>query len=165
MLKTSRTWPEHCQNSFLTMAVVQLKFDKKGQYSYSTIANINQSQLIENNISIANGHSDHNDNIRESFCPTNGDNKKDLVTRKNVKSGSLTNGKGKQNGVIVHNGNSLGCTSLGKNGKVCLCELEFRDNKRKRSESIKVENWDYIYKENPLKAKLDPPDDERVTPK
>lgn len=144
------------------MAVVQLKFDQKGKYSYSTIANINQShkqQLIENHILTTNGHSGYSDGKRDAQCPHNGDHKKDLITRKNVKSRSA--GCRQQNGFANHNLNSTNCaTSPGTNGKVCLCELEFRDN-RKRSESIKVENWDFIYKEKPFRTNLDVFDDER----
>jgi hypothetical protein len=167
MLKSSRTWP-----SILTMAVVQLKFDQKGKYSYSTIANINQShkqQLIESHISITNNNG-HSDFKNESQCQHNGGHKKDLITRKNVgKTRSLscngTTANGRQNGFQHHhNGNSLGCAnSPGKNGKVCLCELEFRDNNRKRSESIKVDNWDYIFKEKAFKANLELPDEEKIT--
>lgn len=155
MLSSSRTWP-----SILTMAVVQLKFDQKGKYSYSAIANINQShkqQLIENHIPAVNGHS-HTD---VEQCLYIGDHKKDLITRKNVKSRSLsTSGNGRQqNGFHTHNGNPSACsTSPGNNGKVCLCELEFRDN-RKRSESIKVDNWDFIYKEKSFRTNLDHPRD------
>lgn len=147
MLKSSRTWP-----SILTMAVVQLKFDQRGKYSYSAITDINESHrqhLLESaTISPPNGHSD--DIKRDSNAPHNGGHKKDLITRKNV--------KGPTSSCRPHNGN---CTSPGKNGKVCLCELEFGD-KRKRSESIKVENWDYIYKEKCFGANLEPPDDERA---
>jgi hypothetical protein len=170
MLKPSRTWP-----SILTMAVVQLKFDQKGKYSYSTIANINQShkqQLIENHIPIVNnGHVDYKS---ESQYPHNG-HKKDLITRKNASksrslssNGSTANGRQQNAFHHHHNGNSLGCanSSPGKNGKVCLCELEFRDNNRKRSESIKVDNWDYIFKEKAFNEDLDLPQDERnVIPK
>lgn len=159
MLKSSKTWP-----SILTMAVVQLKFDQKGKYSYSTIANINQShkqQLIET----YNGHSGLGDSARDASFEHNGDHKKDLITRKNVKSRSVTtsrptaNGRS-LNGFISLNGSSSNCaTSPGHNGKVCLCELGFRDN-RKRSESIKVDNWDYIYKEKSFRTNLNVPDDE-----
>lgn len=164
MLKSSRTWP-----SILTMAVVQLKFDQKGKYSYSTIENINQSHkqpLIENNIAATNGHLDYSDSKIESQCPLNGAHKKDLITRKNVKSRSFTSNRTTGNGrppnsFQNHNSNSSNCsTSPSKNGKVCLCELAFRD-KRKRSESIKVDNWDYIYKEKSFRTELDLPDDER----
>lgn len=165
MLQSSRTWP-----SILTMAVVQLKFDQKGKYSYSTIANINQShkqQLIENHIPITNnGNSDC-----KSEPPANGGHKRDLITRKNVsKSRSLSsttlNGRPQNGFQHHHNGNSLSCANSapGKNGKVCLCELEFRDNRdknRKRSESIQVDNWDYIFKEKAIQANLELPDDER----
>ena len=170
MLSSSRTWP-----SILTMAVVQLKFDQKGKYSYSAIANINQShkqQLIENHIAITNnnGHLEHK---KESPSQHNGNHKKDLITRKNVgKSRSLscngTTANGRQNGFQHHhNGNSLSCSnSPNKNGKVCLCELKFHDNNRKRSESIKVDNWDFIFKENAFKTNLDVPEEKRnATPK
>jgi hypothetical protein len=163
----SRTWP-----SFLTMAVVQLKFDQRGKYSYSAIANINQShkqQLIENHIPISNNG--HVDCKSEPQFPHNG-HKKDLITRKNANksrslssSGPTTNGR-QQNG--FNNGNSLGCSnsSPGKNGKVCLCELQFHDKNRKRSESIKVDNWDYIYKEKAFKENFELPDEEHnVIPK
>ena len=151
MLKTSRTWP-----SIITMAVVQLKFDQKGKYSYSTIANINQShkpQLIENHAS--NGHSGITENKRDAQCPHNGDNKKE-ISRKNVISRphSLNRNGRQQNGL-----NSINKTAS-PNGKVCLCELKFHDH-RKRSESIKVDNWDYIYKEKLFGTNLDLPEDER----
>lgn len=146
------------------MAVVQLKFDQKGKYSYSTIGNINQAhkQLIETHDPVAaNGLPSYSDNKRDPQRPHNGDHKKDLITRKNVKSRSANSGR-TPNG----NGTSLSCTaSPGKHGKVCLCELEFGDN-RKRSESIKVDNWDYIYKEKSFKAQLDLPNNEcHATPK
>lgn len=156
MLKSSRTWP-----SILTMAVVQLKFDQKGKYSYSSIANINQShkqQLIESQIQFTN--SGHFECKKEPQSPHNG-HKKDLITRKNVsKSRSLSSNGTTSNGklqAVIHHGNSLNCanSSPGKNGKVCLCELKFRDNNRKRSESIKVDNWDYIFKEKAFQASLD----------
>lgn len=163
MLKSSRTWP-----SILTMAVVQLKFDQKGKYSYSTIANINQShkpQLIENHVSITNGHSGFNDNKRDVQGPHNGSHKKELITRKNVTSrpfsSNRTTANGRQqNGLSSHNTNPTNSCAASPNGKVCLCELEFRDN-RKRSESIKVDNWDYIYKEKSFRTNLDLPEDER----
>jgi hypothetical protein len=138
------------------MAVVQLKFDQKGKYSYSTIANINQSQLIENHICVTkNGHSGCGENTHDPLCPQNIIHKKDLITRKNIKSRSLsTNGRP----FINHNCTTSPCG--GNNGKVCLCELEYRE-KRKRSESIKVDNWDFIYKEKSFGTNLDIPDDER----
>lgn len=146
MLKPSRTWP-----SILTMAVVQLKFDRKGKYSYSTIANINQSQIIESHVPFANGQSGP---IQDSpQCPLNGASKKEIITRKNVKTRTITPSN------CLHtnqNGSSLsGATS--PNGKVCLCDLKFRDG-RSRSESIKVDNWDYIYKEKSFR--LNQPQDE-----
>lgn len=136
MLKSSRTWP-----SILTMAVVQLKFDQKGKYSYSTITDINQShkpQIIENHVS--------RNHKRDVPCPHNGDHKNELITRKNVTSRPLVN-------------RTQLCASS-HNAKVCLCDLEFRDN-RKRSESIKVDNWDYIYKEKSFGANLELPEDQR----
>lgn len=164
MLKASRTWP-----SILTMAVVQLKFDQKGKYSYSTIANINQSHkppLIENHVSIANGHSGLNDNKCDVLCPPhNGDHKTEIITRKNVtsrpfsKNKTSVNGR-QQNGLHNHNTNSANPCAVSPNGKICLCELEYRDN-RKRSESIKVDNWDYIYKEKSFRTNLDLPENER----
>lgn len=154
MLKSSRTWP-----SILTMAVVQLKFDRKGKYSYSTIANINQSPLIESHVPFANGHSELNGDSPQ--CPLNGSNKTDTKTRKNVKTRTITTSNSLH---ANQNGNSLsGATS--PNGKVCLCELKFRD-KRSRSESIKVDNWDYIYKEKSFRVNRDQPlDDLNVIPK
>lgn len=158
MLSSSRTWP-----SILTMAVVQLKFDQKGKYSYSAIANINQShkqQLIENHVAITNNNG-HLEQKKESQSQHNGSHKKDLITRKNVgKSRSLSSNGSTANS--RQNGNSLSCAnSPNNNGKVCLCELKFRDNNRKRSESIKVDNWDYIFKENAFKTNLDVPEENR----
>lgn len=160
MLKSSRTWP-----SILTMAVVQLKFDQKGNYSYSAIANIDQSpsqQLIESQATTVNGHLEYADDQRDAQCLPNGGHKKDLITRKNVKSRSLATsqsvaGNGR---VHHHNGKLSTCTASASNGRVCLCELEFRD-KRKRSESIKVDNWDFIYKENPFRENPEVPEDDR----
>lgn len=135
------------------MAVVQLRFDQKGKYSYSTIANINQShkqQLIAHELPsppiTTNGESYNANNKRErNQCTHNGIHKKDLITQKNVKSrsngASVNNCRHTSKHYANHNGHSI-------NHKVCLCELEFRDKiSRQRSESIKVDNWEYIYKE------------------
>lgn len=151
MLKSSRTWP-----SIITMAVVQLKFDQRGKYSYSTIADINQShkqQLIEDT-----GSDLPRDVKPQSLVSHNGDHKTDILTRISVKSDLVAAVKGRQSNGI-HNGGSINCTSPSRNGKVCLCELDFHE-RRKRSESIKVENWDFIYKERALRASLSPLDQE-----
>lgn len=145
------------------MAVVQLKFDQKGKYSYSAIANINQShkqQLIEIHSPITNGHATYANN-NESH---NGEQKNDLITN-NAKSEVVSPTNGRQYNGVNHS-SSNNCTSPSKNGKVCLCELKFRE-KRKRSESIKVENWDFIYKEKAFRTNIDPPlcDDHNALPK
>lgn len=168
MLKSSKTWP-----SILTMAVVQLKFDQKGKYSYSTIANINQlhkHQIIESHIPLPNGRSGLDDGKQDATCQHNGDHKKDLITRKNVKSRSVTaasrpsaNGRPHNGFISVNGGVSKCATSPGHNAKVCLCDLGFRD--RKRSESIKVDNWDYIYKEKPFRSNLNLANECNATPK
>lgn len=152
MLKPSRTWP-----SILTMAVVQLKFDRRGKYSYSTIANINQTQLIESHIPFANGHSGLGGGGGDSpQCLLNVTSKTDILTTKNVKTRTITASN-------CRHTNQNGATS--PNAKVCLCELKFRD-KRNRSESIKVENWDYIYKEKSFRVNRDQPnDDHNLIPK
>lgn len=144
MLKSSRTWP-----SILTMAVVQLKFDRKGKYSYSTIANINQSQLIESHAPFhANGHSVLDS--EQPQLPSNGVAKKDSAARKNAKAKPIS----ANNCLHTSHTTLSGATSPNQNGKVCLCELKFCD-KRSRSESIKVDNWDYIYKENSFRVNRD----------
>jgi hypothetical protein len=134
MLTSSRTWPNIIQK---TMAVVQLRFD--GKYAYSTIANINQFQ---NQISITS-------------CDQEGDGggvRDELVE----KCGSFAT-----NGSRHMNGHSLNPPASPVSSKVCLCELRAQSsstNRAKRSDSIKVDNWDFIYRERQF---LDVPNDER----
>lgn len=143
MLKPSRTWPSIIQK---TMAVVQLRFD--GKYAYSTIANINQLQKFQNQISITScDREDDSDEKKEKFvcvCGHNGD----LQT----KCGSYAMNSRQKDGYCSHiNGRSLNAASSSVS-KVYLCDIATsgHGNSRKRSESIKVDNWDYIYRENPF---------------
>lgn len=143
MLKSSRTWPSIIQK---TMAVVQLKFD--GKYAYSTIANINQLQKLQNQISITScDREDDSDEKNEKFqcvCGHNGD----LQT----KCGSNAMSSRQTNGNCSHmNGRSLNAVTSSVN-KVYLCDIASSagESKRKRSESINVDNWEYIYRENPF---------------
>lgn len=99
-----------------------------GKYAYSTIANINQFQ---NQISITS-------------CDQEGD---ELVE----KCGSFA-----ANGSRHMNGHSINPPAASPVSKVCLCEL--RENRTKRSDSIKVDNWDFIYRERQF---LDVPNGER----
>jgi hypothetical protein len=139
MLKSSRTWPSIIQK---TMAVVQLKFD--GKYAYSTIANINQLQKLQNQISITScDREDDSDERKEKClcaCGHNGDLK--------AKCGSYAMTSRQTDNYCSHmNGRSLNAATSSVN-KVYLCDIA--TNNRKRSESIKVDNWEYIYRENPF---------------
>lgn len=140
MLKPSRTWPSIIQK---TMAVVQLKFD--GKYAYSTIANINQLQKLQNQFSITScDREDDLDEKKKKFmcvCGNNGD--------LNGKCGSYAM-TSRQTDCSHMNGRSL--NSATPNGKVYLRDIPSSSgrNNRKRSESISVDNWEYIYRENPF---------------
>lgn len=143
MLKSSRTWPSIIQK---TMAVVQLKFD--GKYAYSTIANINHLQKLQNQITITNydreDDPDDKSNKFQCICGHNGDLQR--------KCGSYAMTSRQTDGYCSHrNGRSLNAATSSVN-KVFLCDIatSASDNKRKRSESIKVDNWEYIYRENPF---------------
>lgn len=142
MLKSSRTWP-----SILTMAVVQLKFDQKGKYSYSTIA----SPSNYNNSNIANNENQDEPNNLE----IGGDD--DKLCRHVISTTNSVSGGGQQTRSLsssstspAHN-SAVNCPSK-NNTKICLCELEFRENRTKRSHSINVENWQLIYRENPASS-------------
>ncbi|CRL04869.1 CLUMA_CG017922, isoform A, partial [Clunio marinus] len=140
---------------------------------YSTIANIHQShkqQLIDSHIPSTIEYSEYSEDTSDTQCPNNSDHKRDLTSRKNVKSRSSLalkvndNNCRAHNGFSSHNGNVSNSTSPNRNGKVCLCELEYRD-KRMRSESINVDNWDYIYKEKSFGTNLKIPEECQATPK
>lgn len=136
MLTSSRTWPSILQK---TMAVVQLRFD--GKYAYSTIANINQIQKFS--ITSCDRVEDDLD-VKNKNLVYECSHKCDLQS----KCGSYAMSSRHMNG---HSPVS----------KVCLYDRTpsaGTKGNRKRSESIKVENWDYIYRENPF---LGVPDDER----
>ena len=125
MLKSSRTWPSIIQK---TMAVVQLKFD--GKYAYSTIANINQLQKLQNQISDTSCDReddlpDDNENSFECACDS-----KDLQS----KCGSYT----------------MSCSHMTGRAAAASRSLFSSEKNRRRSESIKVDNWDYIYREKPF---------------
>lgn len=151
MLTSSRTWPSILQK---TMAVVQLRFD--GKYAYSTIANINQIQKLQNQISVTScdrESSELDENKGDFVCELH---KCDLQS----KCGSYAMSSRQTNGYCSHmNGHSLNPSTSPAN-KVCLCELATTkaSSNRKRSESIKVDNWDFIYREKPF---LDVPGGER----
>lgn len=144
MLTSSRTWPSILQK---TMAVVQMRFD--GKYAYSTIANINQLQKLQNQISITSteeveyeegvgGDTEIKKNL-ECECS-------DLQS----KCGSYAmNSSRQKNGGYCH------ATTA---SSTPVKQVRLYDHNRKRSESIKVENWDYIYRENPF---LNVPEHER----
>lgn len=147
------------------MAVVQLRFD--GKYAYSTIANINQTQIIENHS--RRGLSDANeeeeaDNKQEVECIC--EHKKDLhgkcrslIVSSTTTNSSMGNSRHSNNGHLCHshmNGHSLNSATSSPTIKVCLCSYHTNNNNnnnhtieecRQRSESIKVDNWDYIYRE------------------
>lgn len=152
MLTYSRTWP-----SFLTMAVVQLRLDPKGK-AYSTIATtfLNDAQNSSlkqqpNQLAITN-----NNNLKNyHYNQHNSYNKNDLIPIKSTKANCC---KFRSTTASQH---TSSCTTHlnqpinGNNGiaKYCFCELEYREqcDQRNRSESIKVDNWEYIYKEKNLR--------------
>lgn len=149
MLTSSRTWPSILQK---TMAVVQLRFD--GKYAYSTIANINQLQKLQNQISITSCDRVEDDlDVKNKSLVCECGQKCDLQS----KCGSHAMSSRHMNG---HSVSSSKAASPQVN-KVSLYDLTSSagvKSSRKRSESIKVENWDYIYRENPF---LGVPDSER----
>lgn len=157
MLKSSRTWP-----SILTMAVVQLKFDQTGKYSYSSIApaaenNNNVTDMTTN----SNNNGITNDELVESCNPPTPNHhyrtddshkscRKESIMLSNTRTRSLSSNFSSSTSP-AHNSNG---TEGSTKPKFCLCELEFRENRGKRSHSIKVDNWELIYKENPLNVTL-----------
>lgn len=169
MLKSSRTWP-----SIITMAVVQLRLDTKGK-TYSAIANVNHShkQQFNANHQSANGKSKSNNSNnlnnkkdnQKDLCNNNKNgyqcNKKEILIVNGNKSGSnttilsQTNGKTETSRHNNHNVNPNQLSPNATNGTVCLCELHYQNKeKRRRSESIKVDNWEYIYKEKQIRNNI-----------
>lgn len=161
MLKSSRTWP-----SIITMAVVQLRLDTKGK-TYSAIANVNQSHKQQFNVnhqstnvkSKSNNSNLNNKKDNQNLCNKNGYqcNKKEILIVNGNKTGSnstilsQTNGKTETSRHNNHNVNVNQVSPKATNGTVCLCELHYKNKEqRKRSESIKVDNWEYIYKEKQI---------------
>lgn len=167
MLKSSRTWP-----SIITMAVVQLRLDTKGK-TYSAIANVNQSHKQQFNVNhqSTNGKSKSNnsnlnnkkDNHKDLCSNKNGYqcNKKEILIVNGNKTGSnstilsQTNGQTETSRHNNHNSNVNQLSPNAINGQVCLCEVHYQNKeKRKRSESIKVDNWEYIYKEKQIRNNI-----------
>lgn len=139
MLKSSRTWP-----SILTMAVVQLKFDQKGKYSYSTIANNNLPTKFNEN---ENVNVDEDDKLCDQSDLTS-----PKSCRRKIRSLSMSTNFSSSTSPAHNSATVVNCPTTVKNStKICLCELEFRENqsRTKRSHSINVENWQLIYRENP----------------
>ena len=186
MLKPSRTWPTILQK---TMAVVQLRFD--GKYAYSTIANINQSQksqIIENQLSITSERQidfdDNKQDITECMCEHSKDSDEKCrsfalngCSTTSTSASSITCNGRAYNGHLCHshmNGHSLNSATSSPTIKVCLCNYHNNNNRinnnliynnnRQRSESIKVENWDYIYRERPY-LDVPHPSDRSAVPK
>ena len=136
------------------MAVVQLKLDAKGR-TYSTIANITtsptqstQSTQPQSNAKQSNNQLANNkykkDQQNNNTCNQNSHNV-DVISAKLIRVPTVASLNKSRSAAVTH---SCKTPSL-KNGtgKMCLCELEFRVDYRNRSESIKVDNWEYIYKE------------------
>jgi hypothetical protein len=138
------------------MAVVQLRLDPKGK-AYSTIATtfLNDApgsphKQPPHQLAITNNNNfkNHHYNQHNSY------NKKDLIPINSTKANCC---KFRSTTAIQH---TNGCTKNqqinGNNGmaKYCFCELECREAGRNRSESIKVDNWEYIYKEKNLQREL-----------
>ena len=143
MLTSSRTWPSILQK---TMAVVQLRFD--GKYAYSTIANINHLQKLQNQISITSCDQVEDDlDVKNKNLVCECDHKCDLQSKCGSHAMSSRHMNGHSRASPVSKASLYDRTpSAGTKGS------------RKRSESIKVENWDFIYREKPF---LDVPNDER----
>lgn len=136
------------------MAVVQLKLDAKGR-TYSTIANITtsptqstQSTQPQSNVKQSNNQLASNkykkDQQNNNTCNQIGHNA-DGINAMLIRVPTVASLNKSRSATVTH---SCKKPSI-KNGtgKMCLCELEFRVDYRKRSESIKVDNWEYIYKE------------------
>jgi hypothetical protein len=153
------------------MAVVQLKFD--GKYAYSTIANINQSHTITTTEVAKKVDSNQIDSQQDAIfdgtkdvfeCICNGDNKAESPAtkcRSHVQHGGSRQHNGHHHSHLNGNSQQSATTTV----KVCMCN-RFHDaqkikhgtnmnsnshvnaeSNRQRSESIKIDNWDYIYRE------------------
>ncbi|KAG5684289.1 hypothetical protein PVAND_013525 [Polypedilum vanderplanki] len=151
------------------MAVVQLRFD--GKYAYSTIADIhlNQPHIIENQISITSERRSRivevqgdeeeeedcqdNNNKQESVCIC--EHKKDLHERCRSLYNHSQNGACRYLSRSPMNSHSPNSATSSPTIKFCICNFHNSNNhhnnnsknKQNRSESIKVENWDFIYRE------------------
>jgi Zn/Cd-binding protein ZinT len=145
MLQPSRTWPTILQK---TMAVVQLRFD--GKYAYSTIASIknptHKLQTSENQISIASEQQvefdETNQSVKCAYSYNRGLHAK-------CRSCSPTRNSRQHNEYISYMNKPTSPV------KLCFCGHIYCNNRnRKRSESIKVDNWDFIYRER-LNAKIE----------
>nr|XP_029717264.1 uncharacterized protein LOC109421688 [Aedes albopictus] len=134
LLKYSKTWP-----SILTkMAVVQLSVDSNGR-TYSSIVEpaclTGPTNLVESNpnFRVMMGHP-------QIVIQTPGETQMPLPDVANVGDGLLSGGSGGNGQCMCGNG------SAGLGGIVRL-EEERRYRRPYRSESIKIDNWDYIYTE------------------
>lgn len=146
---------------------MQLKFDKKGKYSYSTIANIGESDKPQvfpqpQLTSVLNERSPFKKKLDAQY-PHNCDHKEEILARKNLTSQQLGKTSMSRRQKNDLNATITKPTVTTPTGKICLCELELNGihNNRKRSESLKIDNWDYVYKEKSFRTNSDQPQDEK----
>lgn len=127
LLKYSQTWPSILTS---TMAVVQINVDPKGR-PYSTIVEIKQqlkSDQIEHEVKIPEI------NIVSPFTSIE-------TTESPFLNGNANNNCRMVNRLNIPNGGKF-CYCTNKRGSTTSNNPHFL-----RSESIKVDNWDYIYTE------------------
>ncbi|XP_053699283.1 uncharacterized protein LOC128746260 [Sabethes cyaneus] len=135
-LKYSKTWP----SIFTKMAMVQLRVDSKGR-TYSSIVESNRITgsvtIVESNpVGFRMGHP-------QIIVQTPGDTQMPLPDVANV-GGELNAAR-----------SSVGYCQCTQSEKQSVRKEEnVRSTRHYRSESIKIDNWDYIYTEKVLPAKI-----------
>jgi hypothetical protein len=173
LLKSSKTWP-----SVLTMAFVQLRVDQKGR-TYSAIINSptfvkkdnylpngGPSATIISNGVIANGTNESTTKVKlsapeteksllaiEKFPDCNGQDK--VLPPNSSATANATNeknGKDDEHLLCHRHHHQLEKQQLSKQQKreKSLRQKQLIRDNRFRSASIKVDNWDYIYREKDL---------------
>lgn len=182
MLKPSRTWPTILQKTMAV--VQMRFDGKYAYSTIANINQSQKSQIIENQLSITPverqiEYDDDNKQHADCMCEhiKDPDEKCGSFTLNgcsttSTSASSITcNGRPYNNGHLCHshmNGQPLNSSVSSPKIKVCLYDYHNNNNNsssnskssnrvynnRQRSESIKVENWDYIYRE---RAYLDVP--------
>jgi hypothetical protein len=167
LLKSSKTWP-----SVLTMAFVQLRVDQKGR-TYSAIINspkfIKKDNFLSNHctptataISTATTNQIVNNNVViKSQEKLDGVVKSSSSVEKFLDSATDKVQQQNYTTIIQNDDETLSCRHHHKQHhhhhqqqQHCQAKKPVKDN-HWRTESIKVDNWDYIYREKePLNANL-----------